>query len=159
MATPAWALYLRTIVDVELRSGKTLRIHPARPHDVGAWPNSLPSPVYVLTAWNPGADPLPLEVNRERQRSLEAELDSINVSRWKAIGRDTDSDYFEEGVAIHGLDEDEAIDVACRFDQDAIYSWEPSVWATLSCQDRSRIEQGWWIEPLPPQGRDGTSDR
>jgi hypothetical protein len=101
----------------------------------------------VLTAWNPGADPLPIETNRRRQRSLEAEL-AAHVTKWKAIGRDSDSDYFEEGVAIHGIDESQIIEVARRYDQDAIFSWTPDAWATVSCRDNSRVELGWRTEVL-----------
>jgi hypothetical protein len=161
VTTPAWDLYLRTIVDLELSRNDTLRIHPAPRGEVGEWPNALPSPLCILTAWNPGADPLPIEVNRERQRSLEAELVVAGAASWKAIGRDPDSDYFEEGVAVHGLDEKDVIALARRYDQDAIFSWTPSVWATVSCEDASRTAIGWWTELLRSDGRavDGTGGR
>jgi hypothetical protein len=143
---PAWDLYLRTIVDIEISPGESLRIHPA--DAVGTWPDALPSPLYILTAWNPGADPLPIVVNRERQRSLEGELAVSGVEMWRAIGRDPDSDYFEEGAAIHGIAEDRVIAAARRYDQDAIFSWSPRAWATVSCRDRHRSEIGWRIERL-----------
>ncbi len=148
MTTPTWDLYLRTIVDLELSHDDKLRIHPAPSGDVGAWPDAFSPPLFIMTAWNPGADPLPIEINRERQRSLEAELVVQNVTTWRAIGRDPESDYFEEGIAIHGLDEADVIRAARRYDQDAIFSWTPSAWAVVPCEDASRVEVGWRIEVL-----------
>lgn len=146
MTTPAWDLYLRTIVDIELSHDDKLRICPASCGDVGKWPDVFSAPMFILTAWNPGADPLPIEVNRELQRSLESELIVQNATTWRATGCDPESDYFEEGVAIHGLDEGAVIRAARLYDQDAIFVWTPSAWATVSCEDGSRVEVGWRIE-------------
>jgi hypothetical protein len=154
---PAWELYLRTIVDIELSPAESLRIHPA--DAVGAWPDALPSPLYILTAWNPGAESLPIGVNRERQRSLEAELADPGVEMWRATGRDSDSGYFEEGVAVHGIAEDGVIAAACRYDQDAIFSWTTTAWATVSCRNQRRTEIGWWIERLPNEDGDTLRDQ
>lgn len=160
MTAPSWDRYLRTIVDLNLSLDEAIRIHPAPPGEIGAWPDPLPPTLHILTAWNPGANPLPTAVNRERQRTLEAELADRHVATWKAIGHDPDSAYFEEGVALHGLDEEEVIALARHHDQEAIFSWTPSAWTTVSCEDRSRIALGWWIETLRSRQPDvDASDR
>jgi hypothetical protein len=151
VATSAWDLYLRTVVDLEISHDNRLRISPAPSGVCGKWPDPFSPPVFILTAWNPGADPLPIELNRTRQLSLESELVAENVTMWRAVGRDPDSEYFEEAIAIDGLDEEAVISAARRYDQDAVFCWTPSAWATVSCADRSRIEIGWRVELQRPK--------
>jgi len=65
---------------------------------------------------------------------------------WPAIGLDPNSEYREEGVAVFGLSEMEAITLGARYDQNAIFAWTPAAWRILSCIDERREEAGWLLE-------------
>jgi hypothetical protein len=98
----------------------------------------------VITAWNPHSQLLDDNENRVRQESLESEL--IRLELWPAVGLDPNSEYREEGVAISGLSEVEAISLGARYEQNAIFTWTPVAWSILSCIDKRREDSGWRLD-------------
>jgi hypothetical protein len=139
----AWAAYARTVVEISPRAQATLRIFPAPKGEVGAWPLGFEAEIFVITAWNPHSRPLDNKINRVRQEALETEL--LSLEHYPAVGLDPSSDYREEGVAVSGLSEVEAINLGARYNQNAIFAWTPTAWRILSCVDERREESGWLV--------------
>jgi hypothetical protein len=145
-----WAAYARTIVEITPPARAGLRIHPAPKDEVGVWPAGFSNEIFVITAWNPHSRELDGDANRIRQESLESDLRRLEM--WPAVGLDPDSDYREEGVAVSGLSEMEAITLGARYDQNAIFVWTPASWRILSCIDERREEAGWLVEEPSARG-------
>jgi hypothetical protein len=122
-----WIAYARTIVEVAPPARATFRILPAPKGEVGTWPSGFRAEIFVITAWNPHSQLLDDNENRVRQESL-------------------DSEYREEGVAISGLSEVEAISLGARYEQNAIFTWTPVAWSILSCIDKRREDSGWRLD-------------
>jgi hypothetical protein len=139
-----WTAYARTVVEISPPARATLRISPAPRGEVGSWPNGFRTEIFVITAWNPHSRLLDDNTNRVRQEALESEL--LRLEPWPAVGLDPNSEHREEGLAVSGLSEMEAITLGARYDQNAIFAWSPSAWRTLSCVDKRRDEAGWHLE-------------
>jgi hypothetical protein len=139
-----WIAYARTIVEVAPPARATFRILPAPKGEVGTWPSGFRAEIFVITAWNPHSQLLDDNENRVRQESLESEL--IRLELWPAVGLDPNSEYREEGVAISGLSEVEAISLGARYEQNAIFTWTPVAWSILSCIDKRREDSGWRLD-------------
>jgi hypothetical protein len=139
-----WIVYARTIVEISPPARATFRILPAPKGEVGTWPPGFGAEIFVITAWNPHSQPLDDNENRVRQEALEAEL--LRLELWPAVGLDPDSKYREEGVAVAGLSEMEAIALGARYDQNAIFLWTPVAWSILSCLDKRREDSGWLVD-------------
>jgi hypothetical protein len=145
-AEDPWIAYARTIVEISPPARATFRILPAPKGEVGIWPAGFGAEIFVITAWNPHSQPLDDNENRLRQAALESELGRLEL--WPAVGLDPDSEYLEEGVAVSGLSEVEAITLGARYDQNAIYAWTPVAWSILSCLDKRREDSGWLLDEL-----------
>jgi len=144
-----WYNYRTAVVDIDLPGGEWLRISPAMEGVVGAWPEQLDPPVFVITAWNPDSQVRDPAVNRAQQEALESELDLRGVDRHRSVGRDLGTPHFEVGSAVVGLDEEEALAIGRRFGQAAVYRWTPEVWEVVSCAGDRRHPSGWEIGPVP----------
>jgi hypothetical protein len=140
-----WVSYAKTIVEFIPSDQEAFTIRPAAPGTTGEWPTGFRAPIYVVTAWNPGKERPGEVVNRDRQNTLQTELRSRGLDLCPTIGRDPDSPHFEEGVAVSGISEDEAIELGAHYGQDAIFSWTPEALTILSCVDTRRHESGWTI--------------
>ena len=46
---------------------------------------------------------------------------------------------------VRGVDEEVVLDVAARYGQDAVFTWTPEEWATVSCRDGRRDGVGWTL--------------
>ncbi len=144
-----WTCYTKTIVEVMPPGTATFRICRAPLGEVGEWPPMFTAPIFVITAWNPASHRIPPDANRERQEALETDLRQLaEVQLWPSVGLDPDSEYREEGVAVSGLSEEEAIRLGARYDQNAIFAWTPETWAVVSCLDKRCHEAGWFLETL-----------
>ena len=93
--------------------------------------------VHLITAWNPMGRPYPSAENVARQVEFESALSGAGLRWTRAAGVAEDGSWTEAGAAITGLDRAEALEVARRWDQEAIYEWdsEASVMAVVSCVD------------------------
>ena len=144
-----WAAYRTAIVDLEPPGRAPFRIVPVERGSVGRWPDSLASPVAVVTAWNPDGIRLPDGRNATRHRALVQELASRVPAWWPATGRDVPGAHHEEGVALPGLAEAEALDLGRRHGQAAIYVWTPAAWEIVSCTGVRRETLGWRVTGVP----------
>ena len=99
--------YLRTVVTVEGRpAAEVVR-------DLGTF--------WVLTAWNPGSEPFSDTENAERHRQLCARLDELGHPWLPARGASPDGTWFEESVAVPGLDRHMALALGREFGQEAVF--------------------------------------
>lgn len=145
MALPdAWAAYARLVVTIE-GPRASMEIRPDALGSVGSWPDELRAPIHILTAWDPGASRPGLGVNRRRQHELEAELPSLVSGLWPARGHDPVEAAGDEGVAVAGLDVEQALGFARRYGQDAIFEWTPTRWSIVSCGTEPRLDAGWTL--------------
>ncbi|HEY1827476.1 MAG TPA: DUF3293 domain-containing protein [Acidimicrobiales bacterium] len=137
-----WPPYAQLVVTVYGPDGP-VEISPDFSGGVGLWPSELPSPIHVMTAWDPGSERPGLEINQERQRDLESELQPLVTGLWRARGRSSVAGTDDEGVAVAGLRVDDAISIARSYRQDAIFEWTPERWSIVPCNHGRRLDSGW----------------
>ena len=123
-----------------------------RPEGVaGDWP--LAAPVYLLTAYNPRGEDLPLEENERRLAELDSYLRTELVAAVRSVGASEDRSWMEPGFALLDADEAEALAIARRFEQAAIYAWRAEQLEVVGALDEGRASVGWALTdvPEPPQ--------
>jgi Protein of unknown function (DUF3293) len=145
-----WASYERTVVDVLLPGGGSLRVRSAPAVDDDSWPWPDRQPVHLLTAWDPGLERPGLHVNRVRQAALEADLGLRSGQFLVAIGIDPVTGRREEGVAVWGVPEAEILALGDRYGQDAVFAWTPAEWVIVACQGGRRLASGWSLAGPEP---------
>lgn len=145
--TDAWGAYLSAEIRIDLPGG-AIRVFPAPAMQAsGAFPDPAGRPVTVLTAHNPGgviADPA---VNARAQALLEGELASRGRAWWPAAGADPSWSHVEDGVAIPGIGEAEAMELGAAFGQGAIFVLTPTSRRLIDCVTGQRSVTGWVIVP------------
>jgi len=144
-ADDPWSGYARTIVKITGPSGAVLVVQAAPVGERGHWPWPSVDAVHVLTAWDPGEERPGVEVNRERQASLERDLSERAVALWPAVGVDPETGHREEGVAVVGLARADATLLAMRYRQDALFRWTRDEWAIEASDGRRRVSRGWTL--------------
>ena len=148
-----WAAYRTAVVDVVPPDRPRFRIVPASPGLSGPWPENLPEPVVVVTAWNPDSALLAPEENAARHRALVAGLADIGVPWWPATGRDPGHGHgyvhAEQGVVVVGMSEVDGIRMGRAYGQAAVYVWTPTAWEVVSCTDERRHISGWYLTSVP----------
>lgn len=77
-------------------------------------------PFAILTAHNPGSQPLSPEENARRHRELERALRERGYDLAPSVNRSPEGDWVEEGFAVLGIGLEEALAVGRRFGQNAI---------------------------------------
>lgn len=138
-----FAGYARAQVVFDALGGRRLVVRPApRP---GPYPLDV-SPVHVLTAHNPGARRPGAAENRRRQAALEAELAAQGLVVTRAVASAADGSHAEESAAVVGWDDAEALALARRHGQDAIFRWTPRAWAVVPCDGGPPLCLGWTVE-------------
>lgn len=122
--------------------------------------------VQLITAWNPRGRPLALGDNWTRQEEFERWLDDVGHQWAPAAGVAEDGTWAEAGVAVAGLARPDAVAIGRRYEQEAIYEWDPAGHriSIVSCVD-DRV----WIRharaqpltsrpcPLRPPGDPGSA--
>jgi hypothetical protein len=148
-----FAGYRRARVQVHDLDGRTVEVHPAAP---GVTSGRFPfaAPVHVLTAFDPGPVRLTAAENEARQRVLVGELPG-HLRRWDAEAGAADGSHTERSVLVEGLADDEALALAARHGQDAIFRWSPDAWSVLPCDGGPASDAGWSLvsRPRPGAGR------
>ena len=125
-------------------------VRPAPTGAVGEWPWSSPEAVFILTAWDPGDERPSEEDNRQRQGALERALRPLARSLWSAEGMDPVSGHREEGVAVCGIPQADAVALGARYHQEAVFAWTPLEWTVVACAGGRRVASGWSVtEPAP----------
>jgi hypothetical protein len=92
----------------------------------------------VLTAWNPGLERPTEAENRQANERMLGELLATGHEVWRADGRAPDGTFEEEGWIVWGLALDQALVLALRFGQFAVYTFDDSgLRVTVACPDDS----------------------
>jgi hypothetical protein len=147
-----WRTWLEAHLWIERPDGPGWWHISPRPEGVrGEWP--LVAPVYLLTAYNPRGEELPLEENEERLAELSAYLRKELVAAVRSLGASEDGSWMEPGFALLDVGEAQALAIARRFEQAAIYAWSAERLEVVGALDGSRASVGWSLaeETEPPR--------
>jgi Protein of unknown function (DUF3293) len=145
-ADDPWDGYARVVVEIVRDRRGILRVQADPTGRVGRWPWDSPEPVHILTAWNPGHERPGDAANRARQAELEADLTELAPARWSARGTIPGTAQYDEGVAVQGLEAEQARALGARYGQDAVFEWTPGEWAIVGCRESRRVAFGWSAE-------------
>ncbi len=77
-----------------------------------------------ITAWNPGSKKLTLDENYDRQIDLLEDISSQRLNYFVGRGESQSGDWSEDNYLILGVTRDDAIELAQRYEQNAIV-WIP----------------------------------
>ena len=88
---------------------------------------------YMITAANPYSQLLTDEENKARSQSLHVELSNISDLILPAIGRDPSGDWSEHGWVLSSRDASLLIDLARKFQQNAIFKFSKSGKQVINC--------------------------
>jgi hypothetical protein len=125
----AWDAYVTTEVRIELPGG-AVRMVPGPPLQAsGSYPDPEGRPIAVITAGAP----------------LAAELTSRGLPWWPAAGADPSWTHVEQGVAVPGLSEAEALALGTRYGQEVIIVLTPASRRVIDCATGRRSVTGWII--------------
>lgn len=131
-----WALYASAVLHVEVEAGTWVALNgPAAAAEL-----PLGSQLFMVTAWDPFGEQRSAEQNASANAQMEAELRTKGAAVVRAIGRDGQSAYGEDGFAVSGLDRAEVLSVARRFRQEAIYEVDDTTIRIVSCDDGAVLE-------------------
>jgi hypothetical protein len=136
--TIPWDAYTRAVITVELPEG-ALTVAPTDGPPDGRLPLGLSQPVHVLTAWNPGSEPLDAAVNEERNARMQRELERRRAAWFPARGASPDGRWFEDGFAVTGWTRPDACALARVHDQAAIFELSNARVAVVTA-DLDRVE-------------------
>lgn len=87
----------------------------------GATPLPLPTPIHIITAYNPFEKVLNREENQQRQEALERLLNLRSVQFTSVCGVSPDGQWVEPSFAVHGLNRSAACALARYIGQRAIF--------------------------------------
>jgi hypothetical protein len=141
----AWDAYLSAEIRIDLPGG-AVRVLPAPVMQAsGEFPDPAGRPVAVLTAHNPGGISAGPAANAQAQALLESELASRGHRWWPSAGADPSWTHVEDGVAIPGISEAEALELGASFGQEAIFVLTPASRRLIDCVTGRRAVTGWVI--------------
>jgi hypothetical protein len=143
----AWEAYVTTEVRIDVPGG-SVRVFPGPPLQAsGSYPDPAGRPIAVLTAHNPQGRVVSDEANAAAQKLLEEELAGLGLEWWPAAGADPSWEHVEQGVAIPGMSEADALALGARYDQEAIFILTPASRKVIDCVTGRRSITGWVIVP------------
>jgi Protein of unknown function (DUF3293) len=144
-----WRTWLEAHLWIERPDGLGWwHISPRVDGAAGDWP--LAAPVHLLTAYNPRGEDLPLEENERRLRKLSAYLKEELVAAVPSLGSSEDGSWREPGFALLDIGEQQALAIARRFEQAAIYAWGPERLEVVGALDEGRASVGWSLDDAEP---------
>ncbi len=118
-------LYVQTHISIE-EDGKRIPVEKAQ------WSCET---IHVITAWNPGTERLTREQNDKANERLRLDLVDRGLSPCRAVGKDPNSDYFEESWAVLGLSDQEARDIGASFNQVAVFRVADGKQTVIACTE------------------------
>jgi transcriptional regulator with XRE-family HTH domain len=118
-------VYAATVIEIHWPDGPHQIVEP-RPEGVteGEFPEDVDH-IHIITAFNPRSRLLRRGENEERNRLLRTDLDRSGLTYVEAVGRSPDSSWSEDSVAVIDADPKQILDLARRYDQNAIFEWTP----------------------------------
>jgi hypothetical protein len=143
--TDAWDAYLSAEIRIGLPDG-AIRVFPAPAMQAsGEFPDPAGRPIAVMTAHNPGGITVEPAANARAQALLESEVTSRGHLWWPSAGADPSWTHVEDGVAIPGISEAEALELGAKFGQEAIFVLTPASRRVIDCVTGRRTVTGWVI--------------
>jgi Protein of unknown function (DUF3293) len=125
----AWESYVTTEARIDLPGG-AVRVFPGPPLQAsGAYPDPAGRPITVING----------------DARLAAELTSRGLDWWPAASGDPSWTSVEEGVAVPGLSEADALALGARFGQEVIVVLTPASRRVIDCATARRSVTGWTI--------------
>ena len=118
-------LYVQTLISIE-EDGKHIPVERAQ------WSQET---IHVITAWNPGTERLVQEENDKASERLHQDLVDRGLSPCRAVGKDPNSDYFEDSWAVIGLSDQEARDIGASFNQVAVFRVSDGEQTVIACTE------------------------
>jgi hypothetical protein len=119
--------YLDAQVEVEIEPEDWVPIDIAVRH--------LPTPLHLITAWNPMSQQLSLDENNERMDQLAAALDDLAALWFPAVGKSPDGTWSENTFAVYGISRDQALEIGVQFEQHAIFEATDEEQIVLGCYE------------------------
>jgi len=107
----------------------------------GAFPLSFPGA--FVTAHNPGGPIIDPAENDRRHCALLADIADHGWQWLPAVGGDPAGSHTEDGVLLLDASPEDAIALAARFGQDAIYVWHAGVFELIACDGSRHDYLGW----------------
>jgi transcriptional regulator with XRE-family HTH domain len=125
----------------DVYAATVIEIHwPDRPHQIveprtegvtdGGFPEGVDH-IHVITAFNPRSRLLRRSENEERNRLLRADLDREELHYVGAVGRSLDNSWSEDSFAVIDANPEQILDLARRYQQNAVFEWTPDRRAIL----------------------------
>ena len=108
-------------------------------------PDNLPDSFYIVTAWDPFGKTVSVEENHVRDAQLESEIQSREPFR--VIGMSPDEKHGEPGWGFVSS-EAEALALAIKYEQDAIYHVANKQLTLVSAEGSERAQLGLWSERI-----------
>ena len=119
-----WSAYAASEVHVDVDGRRMTASELAR---------RLGDTVYAITAWNPMSVPTRPDQNALANHTLEEALEHAGATIWPAVGAAEDGSWSEEGFAVTGITEEEALRLGRRFAQLAIFRARDGALVVLEC--------------------------
>ena len=105
-----------------------------------AGPLPLPTPVHLLTAWNPSGNYRRPGANHEADARLEHRLRQLSIRHVRARGISVDGRWVEDGWATGALADPQALEIANLFRQEAVLRVEEHDITLLAVPDGSVVD-------------------
>ncbi|HEU5302497.1 MAG TPA: DUF3293 domain-containing protein [Acidimicrobiia bacterium] len=106
----------------------------------------LDAPASFVTAHNPGGPVIDDATNARRHEALLDDVARHGWTWWPAVGGEPGGSHTEDGVLLLDTSIDDALALAARFDQDAIYVWSADGFELLACDGSRHDRFGWTAE-------------
>ena len=88
---------------------------------------------YMITAANPFSNQLTTQENTLLNEELKRDLEAKGLEPIPGIGKDPSSDWLEEGWVVKGLNETILIDLAKKYQQNAIFRFDGKTQFVVNC--------------------------
>ena len=125
--------YLATVINVEIEPGRWVVIDEAV--------RSFPTPLHVVTPWNPFSVVLSKEANSERMTGLMSDLAMTSAAWFNATGSSPDGEWSEDSLLVVGMMRSEAIDIGRTYDQHAIFEVTDEELIVLGCDETWEVRR------------------
>jgi hypothetical protein len=103
-----------------------------------ATPLPLPTPIHIITAYNPFEKVLSSEENQQRQEALKRLLELRSVQFSSVRGMSPDGQWVEPSFAVHGLNRSAACALARYIGQRAIFELDDEFLYVIGCDEKVR---------------------
>jgi hypothetical protein len=110
-------------------------------HLDGTFPFAVPAS--FVTAHNPGGPVIDPAENSRRHLAFLADIATHGWAWFPAVGGDPAGSHAEDGVLLLDASPADALALAARFEQDAIYVWSAHDFELIACDGSRHDHLGW----------------